>query len=75
MEFGQLFVVSMAILLPVSWLLVCLAASSWIAEKWRGNAGTMRLTERLARRKPSQGVGLLGEAGRDGLEEVAVELR
>ena len=29
-----------AVVLPVSWVLVCLAASQWIAEKWRLNRST-----------------------------------
>jgi len=63
-----------AVVLPISWVLVCLAASQWIAEKWRLNRHTMRLTERLrgGKRKQSQGEGLL----QDGcMEEVVVELQ
>jgi hypothetical protein len=71
-EWARVAAIGAAVLLPISWLLVCLAASGWIAEKWRLNRRAMRLTERLqgGKRKQSQAEELLARP-----EQVVVELR
>ena len=67
------------IILPVSWLLVCLAASQWIAEKLSRNRQAVWLREKMGvvgrGRKQSQGEGLLQEGSAVGLREVVVELQ
>ena len=67
------------IILPVSWLLVCLAASQWIAEKLSRNRQAVWLGEKMGvvgrGRKQSQGEGLLQEGPAVGLREVVVELQ